>query len=262
MLKHILYFSLFLALFLACSEVKSNKETQEGEPVQQKVSQMSEPEHQQVVLVSIPDWNAVEGRLMRYEWEGGVWQAQDEGWPIVVGKAGMAWGKGMREFPDAEGPQKVEGDKRSPAGVFILGAAFGYADKPDWLEGPYVHVIPSTMCIEDGESQFYNQIIDEKEESADWNSTDHMLRKDDLYEWGVFVAHNSPEAESGKGSCIFLHVWRRNDSGTAGCTAMDKSRMKELVAWLKPQKRPILLQMPEKAQELNELKRELNLPSL
>ena len=88
-----------------------------------------------------------------------------------------------------------------------------------------------------------------------------MLRKDDLYEWGVFVAHNSPEAESGKGSCIFLHVWRKNDSGTAGCTAMDKSRMRELIAWLKPDKQPLLVQMPENIAEWAQVKTEFNLPT-
>lgn len=260
MMRDILYLFSILAL-LACEAPKKSMKEALPKEVGLEVSEITVPKNQQIVQVSIPDWNSVEGRLMRYEWEEGGWKAVDEGWPIVVGKAGMAWGKGIQEFPNAEGPQKVEGDKRSPAGIFVLGSAFGYADKPDWLEGPYVHVVPTTMCIEDGASQFYNQIIDEKEESPDWNSTDHMLRKDDLYEWGVFVAHNSPEAESGKGSCIFLHVWRQNDSGTAGCTAMDKSRMRELISWLKPDKRPLLLQMPENIPELAQVKKELNLPA-
>ncbi|MEZ4850769.1 MAG: hypothetical protein R3B93_19570 [Bacteroidia bacterium] len=72
------------------------------------------------------------------------------------------------------------------------------------------------MCIEDGTSAYYNQIIDEEQAQADWNSTDHMLRKDDLYEWGMFVVHNSPQAVNGDGSCIFLHVAEIDGDGTAG----------------------------------------------
>lgn len=259
MRKHILYFSLIIPLFFACSESKPQETAVEDAAAQSQMSQIESPESQQIVVVSIPHWDAVEGQMSRYEWSGGNWTEIGEAWPIVVGKAGMAWGKGNQTFTGAEGPIKKEGDKRSPAGIFKLGSAFGYSEAPNWVHMPYIQVVSTTMCIEDGSSNFYNQIIDEGQEQPDWNSTDHMLRKDDLYEWGVFVAHNSPEAEAGKGSCIFLHVWRQNDSGTAGCTAMDKGKMRELIKWLDPSKKPILLQMPENIPEFAESKQKLNL---
>ncbi|MHB9096328.1 MAG: hypothetical protein ACYC5X_00725 [Syntrophales bacterium] len=29
-----------------------------------------------------------------------------------------------------------------------------------------------------------------------------------------------PQTKSGRGSCIFLHIWSAPDKGTAGCTVM------------------------------------------
>ncbi|MEL6255097.1 MAG: L,D-transpeptidase family protein [Bacteroidota bacterium] len=260
MRKHILYFSVIIPLFFACSESKTEEKSPEKAPAQSQMSQIEIPESQQLVVVNVPHWDAVEGQLSRYEWSEDSWKEVGEAWPIVVGKAGMAWGKGNQAFSGAEGPIKKEGDKRSPAGIFLLGSAFGYSEAPNWVNMPYIQVVSTTMCIEDGNSNFYNQIIDEGEHAADWNSTDHMLRKDDLYEWGVFVAHNSPEAEAGKGSCIFLHVWRQNDSGTAGCTAMDKRKMQELIKWMDPTKKPILLQMPANIPEFAQSRSKWNLP--
>lgn len=259
MLKYILGFSVIILLLFSCSESnKSQSEKNTSVPVVEKV-EVEEPVNKQIVVVQTPDWDEVQGTLSRFSWENGSWKRVGEDWPIVVGKSGMAWGSGMKNFNNTDGPIKKEGDKRSPAGVFLLGSAFGYALDPAGIQVPYIPVVSTTMCIEDGNSSFYNQIIDEVEEQADWNSTDHMLRKDDLYEWGVFVANNSPNAQAGKGSCIFLHVWRQSDSGTAGCTAMEKANMKALIEWLDPAKAPILIQMPTAAEQLSEEMKELSL---
>ena len=45
--------------------------------------------------------------------------------PAVVGRNGLAWGRGVRTDLPAGEPQKREGDGRAPAGIFKLGPAFG-----------------------------------------------------------------------------------------------------------------------------------------
>src|SRR5437879_11698282 len=88
----------------------------------------------QLLVVTTPDWNSVQGRLERWERIPGTksWRVVGDAIPIVVGKNGMAWGSGMI-LPDgvqqSGDPIKREGDGRSPAGVFSLGTAFGYAPK-------------------------------------------------------------------------------------------------------------------------------------
>jgi D-alanyl-D-alanine dipeptidase len=70
-----------------------------------------------------------------------------------------------------------------------------------------------------------------------------MLRRDDLYREGVVVAHNSTPPVSGRGSCIFLHLWSNPDSTTAGCTAMSREDLARLTRWLDGDRHPLLLQL-------------------
>ena len=258
-------FGLILSLFTCQTQSSAKKVEEVAEtPVIESASELEikAPQYRQLVLVQTPDWDAIEGTLRRFEFGTGGWEEIGTPIEIVVGKKGMGWGSGMEDFRQMGGPVKKEGDLKSPAGVFEIGEAFGYAakEKIPWLKTNYMHVVASTMCIEDGKSSSYNRILDENEAEADWNSTDHMLRNDDLYEWGAFVRHNYPESQAGGGSCIFLHVWRNRNSGTAGCTAMEKPNMVEVLKWLDESQNPVLVQIPTPTYKL--IKDKYKLPSL
>lgn len=206
----------------------------------------------QMVVVTTADWNGVDGTLQRFERGASrdKWTAVGQPFPIVVGKSGLAWGSGLvtteRLGAKAGDPIKQEGDGKAPAGVFSLGTAFGY--EPQLLAGsrmPYVHLTSSVECVDDARSQHYNRIVDRQAIAApDWNSSEQMLRDDELYHWGVYVDHNANPTRPGGGSCIFLHIWRGVGQGTVGCTAMPVGRIKQLIEWFDPAKSPLLVQMP------------------
>jgi D-alanyl-D-alanine dipeptidase len=109
---------------------------------------------------------------------------------------------------------------------------------------PFTQLTPATECVDDSGSAFYNQIVDDKKVAVDWNSSEKMLKVGDAYELGVFVAHNTPAAPQA-GSCIFLHIWKGDGSGTSGCTAMEKSNLEKLVEKLDAKKEPVLIQLPQ-----------------
>jgi D-alanyl-D-alanine dipeptidase len=69
------------------------------------------------------------------------------------------------------------------------------------------------------------------------------MRSIDLYRLGVVVDYNVRPAAAGRGSCVFLHVWRGPGSSTAGCTAMPEPALAELVRWLDPARHPALVQL-------------------
>ena len=218
-----------------------------NESVQKKSTLPHSPKYQQILLVTTDNWDTPEGTLKKYGWDRAEqkWQMEGAALPVLIGKKGLGWGLGLHDAEGWPGPRKKEGDLKSPAGVFQLGTAFGYQVEEPAFDWPYTPVVSTTMCIEDIQSQYYNEILDEGQVTSDWESTDHMLRKDDLYEWGVFVLHNSGKPRPGGGSCIFIHVWREGGKGTAGCTSLDKSELKSLLQWMDPQAQTLLIQVPK-----------------
>jgi hypothetical protein len=216
-----------------------------------------------MVLVTTSDWNAVEGRLRRYEraTDHEDWRPVGAPISIVVGRNGLAWGIGVVPTDDAQvrpasDPVKREGDGRAPAGVFALGTAFGYASEPlQGLKMPYLNLTLSIECVDDPGSKHYNRIVDRSVVAPDWNSSEHMRNAGESYRWGVVINHNGTVAgdtnppKPGGGSCVFLHIWYGHDQGTAGCTAMSQADLETLLTWLDPARKPLLVQLPESTYE-------------
>ena len=204
----------------------------------------------QLLLGTFDAWDATAVTLSRWQRSarpGAAWTQVGDSWQAVLGVHGAAWGRGLHGAgaPAGEsGPVKREGDGKSPAGVFALGDAFGYAAAPPaGARLPYRALTPDWKCIDDPRSRHYNQLLDTAGLAPDWSSFETMRRDDDLYRFGVFVDHNQ-RAAPGAGSCIFLHVWRAADRGTAGCTAMPRPRIASLVAWLDPAAHPVYALVP------------------
>lgn len=202
----------------------------------------------QLIVVTTPDWDAVKGTAQRYERVDQGFQKVGEPFAIVVGKHGMAWGRGILPIDPDQQPVKREGDGKAPAGIFKFGTAFGYAPNAN-TRMPYARSTADRECVDDSQSSHYNTLVDSSAMSKDWTSSEQMRRKDHLYRQGVFVEHNTPATAEG-GSCIFLHLWRTASSPTEGCTAMASSSIQHLFVWLDPRKNPLLVQMPEEQYEL------------
>lgn len=202
---------------------------------------------EQLVVVVTPDWNATEGTLRRFARTDadGAWRPEGDVIPIVVGRTGLAWGDETLRA-DASQPVKREGDGKSPAGAFPLDTAFGFAPRADlsWMRLPYVALTPTSDCVDDEASAYYNTVVDRAAvPRVDWNSAEHM-REISLYRLGVIVGYNATPPRRGRGSCIFLHIWSGPQSVTAGCTAMDASALTTLVQWLDRARRPVIVQLP------------------
>lgn len=217
----------------------------------------------QLLVVTTPGWNDVEGRMQRYERAEAKqeWQPVGEPVSIVVGRNGMGWGRGLHGAPPGAGPVKREGDGRTPAGIYRLSAAFGYAapDEAQNVKLPYVQSRASIECVDDTRSTHYNRMIDRsRTTTVDWTSSEQMRRADDQYRWVVVVDHNANTPVAGAGSCIFLHIWAGPSEGTSGCTAMEAARMEESIFWLDPARGPLLVQLPEA--QYNELREVWKLP--
>jgi L,D-peptidoglycan transpeptidase YkuD (ErfK/YbiS/YcfS/YnhG family) len=217
----------------------------------------------QLILVVPPDWDASHAMLRTYTRTAAGWQAVADATPVVIGRAGSAWGIGLH--PPQTGAQKREGDGRSPAGVFALGSAFGYAGAQRTAL-PYIALDTDDWCIDVDGSPLYNRIVNAREvgAAAVAGSSEPMRRDlhaagDQRYKLG-FVIESNPHAVAHRGSCIFAHLWKSPGSSTAGCTAMAEPAMRGLLAWLRPEDHPVFVLLPE--EEYRRLKTQWNLPTL
>ncbi len=215
----------------------------------------------QLLVVTTESWNAIDSRLQRYERKPGqAWQAVGESVASVVGRTGLAWGRGEHAALVQEGaptalvhaddPIKHEGDGKSPAGVFAIGKAYGYdSSPPSGTSLPYQKTSADWLCVNDSSSRQYNRVLDTQGVDKDWSEAEQMRRKDELYRLVIEVDHNrivpsemAPVPEGG--SCIFLHVWRKAGAPTIGCTAMALPDMQSVMSWLEPAKHPLLVALP------------------
>ena len=201
---------------------------------------------QQLVVVTARDWNSSIGtaRLFNREDTRSKWKPASDKFAVVLGKNGLALAKGVtaKDFTTV----KAEGDGRSPAGLFPLTEAFGTGVKPVAVEMPYSKLGEYTECVDDPRSQFYNRIVDRMKVGVfGWKSSEKMLAVGEPYALGVFVGFNSFPVEKGSGSCIFLHVWKDQNTATEGCTAMERRNVERILGWIVRSKNPYLVQLTE-----------------
>jgi L,D-peptidoglycan transpeptidase YkuD (ErfK/YbiS/YcfS/YnhG family) len=217
---------------------------------------------QQMVVVTTADWDVNHGLMQTFEREGAGWKAVSSRQPITVGRSGSAWGLGLHTV-SAPGPVKQEGDGRSPAGVFRIGLAFGYAPGESTALR-YQGMTGSDYCIDVSNSSSYNRIVDAKVvgQSVIEGSTEPMRRDlhangDQRYKLGFVIGHNDA-AVAARGSCIFAHLWKQPGEPTAGCTAMSEDAMRDLFSWLRADGQPVFVLLPQS--EYERLKEAWQLP--
>ncbi len=199
-------------------------------------------------IVGIADgWNSSHVELRWFEKRAGKWQPVGAPWPGRLGKNGLIWGLGLHPVPKGA-KTKIEGDMRSPAGVFRLGGVWGYAEAiQKHPKLAYRHVTPRDLWVEDPESPSYNlNVILPHDPKTDWERKQQMHQNDAAHSLKWFIAHNAePNIIPNAGSSIFFHIWRRGGAApTAGCTTMSEAKLKQLIALADPQKMPLFVLLP------------------
>lgn len=198
----------------------------------------------QLLVVTTANWSTKDGTLQRYEKVNETWTKVGTSINIVIGRNGLGWGKGLHTTPTNAQYIKQEGDGKAPAGLFSLGHGFGYSTTDFNMFFPYNTYKTTDHCVDDSNSQWYNQIIDAKTTAKDYKSFEHMKLRNNLYKYGITVNHNPNQIAQG-GSCIFIHIKNKSGKGTAGCTAMKENEIVTILKWLKEEDKPLLLQLPK-----------------
>ena len=190
----------------------------------------------QLIIVSTTCPHDVQADLTLCQKKDTQWTAVDQ-FTAVVGQNGIVASK-----------LKKEGDMMTPEGIYPIGTAFGYhpiaQSKLSSLKLDYRYISDT----KDTNNKGFDKFIDDPK-SAEYNSWvsgtttaksyEEMSRHDDLYEYGLVLNYNMPAVKN-KGSAIFMHVWRSENQGTAGCIALAKQDLLKVLHWLDKDKHPMV----------------------
>jgi L,D-peptidoglycan transpeptidase YkuD (ErfK/YbiS/YcfS/YnhG family) len=201
----------------------------------------------QMIVCIAPDAKSSEGTLQLYHRDdSGAWQADGAPWPVMFGRGGLAWGRGIH--PPQPGPQKKGGDHKNPAGLFKIGLVLGYA--PQLPEGskawPYHQVTGRDAWIDDPKLGLpYNHLytLPEGAPLPSWWGPEHMHLDDFAYQWLVLIEHNYDDPDPTAGNEIYFHVRRGEHYRTAGCTTMELAHLERMIKWLQPGSNAMLAEM-------------------
>jgi len=203
----------------------------------------------QVIVATSADWNAHTAVMQCYERGSSreAWRAMlPQGVPVLLGREGLAWGRGVFQVPRNGVPMKVEKDWRAPAGVFQLGTLFGYASAaPRGARWPYVQVGPLDAYVDDPANPYYNRHVRVKPgQVPPWFESQRMRLGDAAYKWMLEIRHNQNPVVPHGGSAIFFHVRRGPTRPSAGCTTMAVEHLEWLIQWLRPDASPHYVLLP------------------
>lgn len=199
---------------------------------------------EQVVLVLAPTMTASQARVRYLERAlDGRWRIAGPAKSAAIGRGGLGWSWAFKDFADGQEPVKTEGDKRTPAGFFAVGRAFGSASGRD---GGYVRLRRAEhFCVDDPASADYNKVVPKAKAGEGVSGED--MAAEPLYREGVFLDYPTSRQARG-GSCIFVHVWKGASRGTVGCVALAEGDVVEMQRRTAG-KRTIMAILPEKAWE-------------
>ena len=169
--------------------------------------------------------NASRAIVQAWSRDGGGWRRAFAPMVAVVGRSGVV-----------AAASKREGDGGTPSGMHRIGHAFGYAERCT-TKLDYRRATLDDWWIDDASSPSYNRWVTGKPTV----SAEAMRRDDGQYELGAVLEWNSEPVVPGRGSAIFLHVWRGPDQPTAGCVALSRDDVAQLLAWLDREQRPVVI---------------------
>jgi L,D-peptidoglycan transpeptidase YkuD (ErfK/YbiS/YcfS/YnhG family) len=202
----------------------------------------------QLIVATGANWDAMRGQMQLFQRAGAgqKWTKSGSAFPVLFGKNGAAWGRGL-VGQNESGLRKKERDGRAPAGIFRIGKIYTYdAQLPQGADYPFHQVTLSDAWIDDVNSPDYNRFvtIDNPAQRPPWFAKQKMRHNDFAYRWLVEIRHNSDPPVPGEGSAIFFHIRRGVSRPTAGCTTMAESDLVKMIRWLRADQHPCYVLLP------------------
>ena len=224
-----LYRFMFLTLVLFSSnnsKAQTNTNTVENALVIAEHNKMKLGNIEQLLVVYNYQPGSYRAFFVALEKEGKNWVLKFDPVEVGIGKNGFA--------PPLD---KLEGDGKSPTGIFRLGKLYSYEKRLNTLLENQ-QVTTKDKWIDDPNSKEYNTYV---KGATKAKSYENLLLKNDAYKYCLVIEYNTNRIVKGKGSAIFFHLGVKKPYFTAGCVAIDEEKMKLVVNWLDPKLNPRII---------------------
>ena len=135
--------------------------------------------------------------------------------PCVVGRNGIT-------------SLKREGDGKTPIGKHQI---VGMLYRPDRIARPRswaVPIRPRDIWSDDIKDPDYNLMST----APTLFRHERLFRSDHLYDLVILTDWNWPYAVKGRGSAIFIHIWRKSGHPTDGCIALRKDNLLKVAKFI------------------------------
>ena len=205
----------------------------------------------QVIVVTAPSWRSTTATLRAYERDGDGWREVIAATPARLGWSGL--------YLAAE---RRQGTGKTPAGTFAIPRAFGRLADPG-TELPYRQFDRDDAWTYDPDRPATYNVY--QTSRAGWagsgGSAEHLWSYGRQYNYVAVMDYNLPggpittgadgvrraaePADTRAGGGIFLHV--TNGKVTAGCIAIPQRQMRDVLRWLDPDRKPVIVVGPESA---------------
>ncbi|MDC3173763.1 L,D-transpeptidase family protein [Candidatus Pelagibacter sp.] len=115
--------------------------------------------------------------------------------------------------------KKIEGDKKTPKGLFSIGNLYYRKDRISKFETNLktIQIKKRMGWCDDINSKYYNKLFKIKKNIKH----EKLFRKDNKYDLLIPINYNTKPIIKNKGSAIFIHS-TKNYKKTAGCVAISK----------------------------------------
>ena len=150
---------------------------------------------------------------------------------IIINKSGYLKYKNFK-FKCALGKygineKKKEGDKITPRGTYKVLNVYYRKDRIKKISSKFklIKIQKNMGWCDDPDSKNYNQLI----KIPTKFSYEKLFKSENTYDLIMFLNYNMIPIIKNKGSAIFIHVAKKNYKKTAGCIALKKKHLINLI---------------------------------
>jgi L,D-peptidoglycan transpeptidase YkuD (ErfK/YbiS/YcfS/YnhG family) len=186
----------------------------------------------QVIVVSADGYGSTTATLEAFDKLGGAWRPAFGAMTARVGSRGFA-------------DRKVEGDLKTPTGVYAIGGTmYGIAASPG-VRYAYHRLVPDDYWNENPATPGYNSF---EHGPNPGGASEALWQISPQYDYFAVINYNIPvvAADPPRGSGIFLHVMVPGRA-TAGCVSLTVTDLLAVLRWLDPAASPRIVLAPRSA---------------